>query len=161
MREIKFRAWHDDSETCGEFEPQKNMFFVGDEYGTTHPLDCVTYKMEGQPVTLMQFTGLTDVNGVEIYHEDILTFDWLLQSDDTPYASDCLGIIGSVELVGCRFVVSFFGGSMSFGLDEINQATFGRFWREDYASAPSEYFKMTGFKIIGNKYQNPELLEQA
>ena len=56
-REIKFRAWHEQGE----------MLYVGDDFGTTHPLDCCRYLMDGQPVTLMQFTGLKDCNGVEIY----------------------------------------------------------------------------------------------
>lgn len=64
-RIIKFRAWFDDGKDT-------HMFFVGDEFGTTHSLDACRYLQQGQPVTLLQFTGLHDVNGVEIYEGDIV-----------------------------------------------------------------------------------------
>lgn len=64
-RVIKFRAWLDNGKA-------QDMFFVGDAYGTTHDLDCCRYLADGQPVTLMQFTGLHDVNGVEVYENDIV-----------------------------------------------------------------------------------------
>jgi uncharacterized phage protein (TIGR01671 family) len=66
MRVIKFRAWH---KQVGE------MFFVGDAFGTAHPLDCCNYLRQGQPVELMQFTGMLDKNGKEIYEGDILKWE--------------------------------------------------------------------------------------
>ena len=66
-REIKFRAWFDNGKA-------QDMFFVGDAYGTTHPMDCCRYAQDDQPVTLMQYTGLKDANGVEIYEGDIVNW---------------------------------------------------------------------------------------
>jgi len=66
MRETKFRAWHKD---------EKAMLFIGDDYGTRTGLDCCSYLNEGQPVILMQYTGLKDKNGVEIYEGDVLLVD--------------------------------------------------------------------------------------
>ncbi len=65
MRETKFRAWH-------ESKNGQVMLQVGDKYGTTHPLDCCNYALQGQNITLMQYTGLKDKNGVEIYEGDII-----------------------------------------------------------------------------------------
>ena len=60
-REIKFRAWHKSDEV---------MLQVGDDYGTTHPLDCCKYAMDGQPVELSQYADYKDADGVEVYEGD-------------------------------------------------------------------------------------------
>tara|TARA_R110000787_G_C13443348_1_gene446660 strand:- start:29461 stop:29769 length:309 start_codon:yes stop_codon:yes gene_type:complete len=51
MRQIKFRAWHREAKEycCG---CESNMF---------------SWIDDGQPITLEQFTGLQDKNGVDIY----------------------------------------------------------------------------------------------
>lgn len=63
---IEYRAWN--------YE-QKVMYKVGDDYGTTHPLDCCKYFMEGQPVKLLPYIGLKDYSGNKIFKHDVVLFD--------------------------------------------------------------------------------------
>ena len=63
MREIKFRAWY-----CGIM-----MYDVGvvDSKAIDSDGECVNFFHE-QPDALMQYTGLKDKNGKEIYEGDIV-----------------------------------------------------------------------------------------
>lgn len=75
MRELKFRAWDKEN---------KEMFFAGDLrfYGKEVLAtdcwwgeNCVSPGVKRSTI-LMQYTGLKDKNGVEIYESDIVKY-WL------------------------------------------------------------------------------------
>lgn len=57
MREIKFRAW----------EEQEERMWYDDDFKAS-----IAYKTVISSKNLMQYTGLKDKNGVEIYEGDIL-----------------------------------------------------------------------------------------
>ena len=66
-REIKFRAWHEDAKDMVWFGLGENLFHaLNIETNERFTLDLT----DGHPI--MQYTGLKDNNGVEIYDGDIL-----------------------------------------------------------------------------------------
>lgn len=60
-REIKFRAWH-----------KGYMALPGKMLYENRPGQCFIWLNEGQPVEIMQFTGLFDPNDAEAYEGDII-----------------------------------------------------------------------------------------
>lgn len=73
MREIKFRVWDEDK-----------MINLGDAYDR----DLISFsrvvdnymRSEFEGVKLLEFTGLKDKNGKDVYEGDIIRFD-----DDEPF----------------------------------------------------------------------------
>lgn len=119
MREIKFRAWY-------------NYSMLPWEWLDTS-LNCVWTAINAQqydnpePV-LMQYTGLKDKNGKEIYEGDIVVIDALVPIEDL-------------------FTTEVKWNTGSFTANKGNLYRTLAHWAQE------------GIKVIGNIYENPELLE--
>lgn len=91
------------------------------------------YMIDGERInyTLMQSTGRYDINGREIYEGDIVTFTYTY--NDFKYTA-----IGAIEYENGSFVINWkTGGAYLSDIIPINR-----------------------IKIIGNIYENPELIEK-
>ena len=125
-REIKFRAWHKDL---------KKMFKIGQitlEKGIwnfeSNDRDFIGMSIPYQPsFVLMQYTGLHDKNGKEIYEGDIVR----------------IIVNNNIEKI-CRV--------------EFKNGIFGVMFSKNKDLTAFPHFCNTTFEVIGNEYDNPELL---
>ena len=132
-REIKFRAWLKEDK---KMENVKTMDFTDktilclkkNEFINAYLLRRVSFD----DVELMQYTGLKDKNGKEIYEGDIV----LIKLDETS--------------TWHKTVVGFKKGA--FIADLID--------KEDYVYIFHHGFTDDDFEIIGNIYENKNLLEE-
>ena len=129
MREIKFRAWH---KKLGMITPAALRTNGGtvtaidnDGFGKHYGLDA--------GVALMQYTGLKDRNGVEIYEGDILASDPLYDGFQT---------FSTIEM----------------GWSSVDGNEYGWHWRNGPPVRPVDMVDER-YSVIGNIYENPELLE--
>ena len=124
MRDIKFRAWHKDNDSMVYFDNKKAS---KDMYIAMNL--CALMNGDFGDV-LMQYTGLKDKNGVEIYEGDILTG----------------GVSGHVKPV----VVEW--STVRRGSNVNGATTHAGFNISEY------YITFSQCRVIGNIHQNPELL---
>lgn len=121
MREFKFRAW---------VKKNDEMF---------HDVDPTHYRHDDESYALMQYTGLKDINGKEIYEGDIVkshSFAFDGNFDGDLYRQGEIGFSHD-----CCFVI------------KVDDSQFGFF--------ETSHFEDPCIEVIGNRYENPELLEAS
>lgn len=149
----KFRAWHKTWEEMGKVKRIRfdddgnanNVLFKGKEFGMNAKID---------EFDLMQSTGLYDKNGKEIFEGDILKFndEWL----DYCYEGYVDGSINGINYVEIKKEKTCF----AFGKTKIPESSLIELVENEHY--PFEELLTEAsyeFEIIGNIYENPELLE--
>lgn len=152
MREIKLRAFH---------KPTKKMFDVvlidflngfvfsyEEIFGMSKHSYSDTISYELKDCELLQYTGLKDVDGKEIFEGDIVVIP-----DHYPYYHEGkLNYVAFIEFIfsSWQYVLTCVAkdrrGISSGVNDQLNQEGF-------------QENEKTYFKILGNIYENKELLE--
>lgn len=140
MKNIKYRAWFNEQpEWC-------NQMFYSDEEGTIGDWfsECEIEMNEGKGGIFMQFTGLHDRNGKEIYSGDIL---------------DLHSTVNGVNL----FEVYYNEQQARFSIKYYTSRMPKRSLEYEYSVSsffkPCEFSGEVDFEVVGNIYQNSELLE--
>ena len=138
MREIKFRAWHP--------EEKKMWLDVGTDGSGCIILDTEFMQLKnlkGKAI-LMQYTGLKDKNGTEIYEGDIVR-GFEKESGFPPYDSTL------------PRVVEFRNGCWCFNADRYDDGDWIRFGFWTHSNEGKNQLKQ--LEVVGNIYENKDLLE--
>jgi len=150
MRDLKFRAWHKESKLMYWFDVMwGNLYGSGSGYIGMVPIgktrEYISFmggdtrtEIDPDNCEIMQYTDLKDKNGKEIYEGDILA------DTDCPDEYYTLGKVAYCDTPDCIYAGQFYIQGI-----------------EGYASdwdgiEPENWH---GFEVIGNIYENPELLE--
>ena len=142
MREIKFRAWNPQSK---EILNDVNILVCNDQcHGIDE--DGIDWGFDFCKPILMQFTGLKDKNGVDIYEGDIVKavsnqHYWL-----SVVSSENSGIEGN-GLYAMEFC------------NNLTSTEFGDEWTFKNQSSTRRNTVNSRMEIIGNIFENKDLIE--
>lgn len=167
QRDIKFRAWNNVDKRMIEWSTLDLLFH--------------TATINSKYYNVMQFTGLKDKNGVEIYEGDLLNI--FFTSGDGEYIHDCvyrvqIGGLGDaqfsfVDLLWSCHAHNQYPSSTTlcskyesldyeYEADEIKLKVPDN-WGENHLHGNrwKQNDKSFYFEVIGNIYENPELLGET
>lgn len=151
----KFRAWLKQYKKMVD-EVNDMTFFEGNlEFIGCRPADGVSFQYCADDIILMQSTGLKDKNGKEIFEGDILKFndEW----PDYCYEGYADGSIDGINYVEIERETTCF----TFGKFQTSDSSLLYFMKDEYLSFEDLITdKDFEFEIVGNIYENPELLEE-
>lgn len=143
-REIKFRVWDKTTDTM--FTGSDLIIDTGSKMVTIddNPID---YENDVEAV-LMQYTGLKDKNDKEIYEGDVLSGG---NEYDKRYGTPVIKI-GNYE--ECKELFDEDGDFYELSCTGVY------FEFNDNTCTGIDYTCISNFEVIGNIYENPELLEE-
>jgi len=122
MKEIKFRAW----------DKRLNIFLDNPYFRSVRG---ILYG-ENEDIELLEYTGLKDKNGKEIYEGDIITYyGYSAYGRDKTKTIECIKWNDSACGFDLSYITTIDNGDIGLGCIEI--------------------------EVIGNKFQNPELMKEA
>lgn len=142
MREIKFRAWDKvNSKIVNVYSFCERTIKFIEKIEDTKDLELNFIHREPiKDFELMQYTGLKDNNGVEIYEGDILAF--YEDEQFTAYGAVRYGNNNNTLFSGMYFLCDKNGYSTDFAFEDDGKP---EYWGS--------------LEVIGNIYENPELIE--
>ena len=143
MRGIKFRAFNLETKTMIYLDPLQ------------WPLKALEDEENWK---VMQFTGLKDREGKEIFESDILKVKWSIKNDSPDSEWKTEEHISGVEWCNSGWVIQWSYFRKPFEIDGNKELC----WYEDYhrSDERGSFQKLTDFEILGNIYENPELLQK-
>ena len=138
---IKFKAWNGYRKIMSDYV---SAIQNGDTQGTPSSVNVIvnrkneTWDIENDDVELLQFTGLTDMNGKDIYENDILSFGsiWCVGDEYDPREEYHVGIV-EYRTDYASYVVNCNGKIFPLG----------------------EMASFDGYSVRGNVHENQKLLE--
>lgn len=156
----KYRAWHHE---LGRMMPIETMYFFANELEELQLNDSVmndSIPASPEEIELMQFTGLFDKNGNEIFEGDIVEFEDEVWYTDGGFYENKDEAYDSVQ-TNNRVVIIYDGFEWDLdnfwkGTSDCSSAWMSIF--EDHMQS-LKYFLQNEASVIGNIYENPELLE--
>jgi len=139
MREIKFRAWNDELK-C--FVPPEvfAVGFTGNIWQVGYDENDIPIISTTKLIHLSQYTGLKDKNGKEVYEGDIIKW-----KDGLHKLRAVVGFENYIEEGDLDSDVRILGFCAKYNDGEFGIGT----------------FPISEVEVIGNIYENPELLKGA
>ena len=149
MREIKFRAWLKEKKIMGEVLGidilHKEIFFSNED------VDCYEHT-DFKNIELMQYTGLKDKNNKEIYEGDVLKLIHTGIKISADRLEDLKRFVGIIKYENGIFKIVRTEKSL------IESKYFEMEQKKVYEIFI--YSKLYDLEVVGNIYENPELLKE-
>ena len=153
MREIKFRAWHKGKKEIIDVEEidfmNKVINYIENDYENNRQEIIGAYF---EDIELMEYTGLKDKNGKEIYEGDVVKLIHTGIEISADRLEDLKRFVGIIKYENGIFKIVRTEKSL------IESKYFEM--EQKKVSEIFIYSKLYDLEVVGNIYENPELLKE-